>query len=144
MGLVYIEQVEHMSVDQMQETHESEIKILNDIDKLAILVDRGNATVEELESKIDEYIAHVNMHFSNEEKLMQEYDFPNYEMHKMAHDMFLMDLQYATTQWKSRGDLKKIVNFVRKTPEWIVMHVNSVDAPTADYLAVKMDKENKS
>lgn len=144
MGLVYIEQVEFMSVDAMQETHESEIKILNEIDKLAILVDRGNATVEELESKIDEYIAHVNMHFSNEEKLMQEYNFPNYEMHKMAHDMFLMDLQYATKQWKEYGDLKKIINFVRKTPEWIVMHVNSVDAPTADYLAVKMDEKSKS
>ncbi len=141
MGLVYIEQVEFMSVDQMQQTHEDEIKILNDIDKLAILYERENATLEELESKIDEYIEHVNMHFSNEEKLMLEYNFPSYEMHKMAHDMFLADLQYSTKLWKEYGDLNKIINFVRKTPEWIVMHVNSVDAPTADYLANKMHQD---
>ncbi|NOR55343.1 MAG: hypothetical protein GQ531_03985 [Sulfurovum sp.] len=94
----------------------------------------------ELEDKIDEYIAHVHEHFLSEEKLMLKYDFPSYDMHKTAHDMFLADMEYAATQWKDFGDIKKIINFVRKTPEWIVMHVNSVDAPTADYLARKIDK----
>lgn len=140
MALVYIEQVEYMSLEQMQETHEDEIKILNDIDRLAILWDRGDATQSELEDKIDEYIVHVHEHFAGEEKLMLEYDFPSYDMHKTAHDMFLADLEYATVQWKDFGDIKKIINFVRKTPEWIVMHVNGVDAPTADYLARKIDK----
>ena len=140
MGLVYIEQVEYMSVEQMQQTHEDEIKILNDIDKLAILHERGDATLDELEAKINEYLDHVKKHFSNEEKLMLEYDFPSYEMHKMAHDMFLADLEYATKQWKNYGNINKIINFVRKTPEWIVMHVNSVDAPTANFLAKKMDQ----
>jgi len=137
MALVYIEQVEYMSLEQMQETHEDEIKILNDIDRLAILWERGDATQSELEDKIDEYIAHVHEHFSSEEKLMLKYDFPSYDMHKTAHDMFLADLEYATVQWKDFGDIKKIINFVRKTPEWIVMHVNGVDAPTADFLARK-------
>jgi len=139
MALVYIEQVEYMSIDEMQQTHENEIKILNEIDKLATLCDQGKATQEELEEKLDEYIAHVHAHFANEERLMQEHDFPSYEMHKMAHDMFLADLEYATKNWKEYGNINKIINFVRKTPEWIVMHVNSVDAPTADYLARKMD-----
>ncbi|NOR55341.1 MAG: hypothetical protein GQ531_03975 [Sulfurovum sp.] len=140
MALVYIEQVEYMSLEQMQQTHEDEIKILNEIDKLAILWDRGEVTQSELEDKIDEYIAHVHEHFASEEKLMLEYDFPSYDMHKTAHDMFLADLDYAVVQWKDFGDIKKIINFVRKTPEWIVMHVNGVDAPTADYLARKIDK----
>jgi hemerythrin len=139
MALVYIEQVEYMSIDEMQQTHENEIKILNEIDKLATLCDQGKATQEELENKLNEYIEHVHAHFANEEHLMQEYDFPSYEMHKMAHDMFLADLAYATKNWKEYGNINKIINFVRKTPEWIVMHVNSVDAPTADYLARKMD-----
>jgi len=138
MGLIYAEQVEYMSVDEMQQTHESEIKILNGIDKLATLCDQGEATQEDLEKKLDVYIAHVHEHFANEERLMRKHNFPSYEMHKMAHDMFLADLQYATTNWKEYGNIDKIINFVRKTPEWIVMHVNSVDAPTADYLARKM------
>ncbi len=137
MGLIYAAQVEHMSIDEMQETHENEIAILNEIDKIAINIGRKEATFEELEKKLDEYIEHVHAHFANEERLMQQYDFPSFEMHKMAHDMFLADLAYATKAWKEFGDINKIINFVRKTPEWIVMHVNSVDAPTADYIARK-------
>ncbi len=139
MALIYAEQVEYMSIEQMQQTHENEIKILNEIDKLADRCEEGNATQEELEKKLNEYIEHVHEHFANEEQLMKEYNFPSYEMHKLAHDMFLADLAYATKSWKEYGDIHKIINFVRKTPEWIVMHVKSVDAPTADYLARKMD-----
>ena len=139
MALVYVEQLEHMSLEQMQETHENEIKILNEIDDLAFYYDQGKVTLEELEAKIDEYIKHVHEHFANEERLMKKYDFPKYDMHKTAHDMFLEDLQHAVKYWKRYEDITKITNFVRKTPEWIFMHVNSVDAPTADYLARKMD-----
>lgn len=138
MALVYVEQVEYMSVDEMQQTHEDEIKILNEAEKLATKYLIQKTGLEELEAKLDEYIAHVNAHFANEERLMKQYDFPNYEMHKTAHDMFLLDLDMAVNQWKAYGDIKKIINFVMKTPEWIVMHVNSVDAPTADFLASKI------
>ena len=140
MGMLYPEQLEYMALDSMQERHESEIKILNEIDKMAMLLDRGEGTLEALEAKVEEYIAHVQEHFASEEKLMEEYDFPSYEMHKMAHDMFLVDLNYATKQWKRYGDINKMINFVRKTPEWLVMHVNSVDRPTADYLVQKIEK----
>lgn len=141
MGLVYIEQLEDMSVEEMQETHESEIKILNAIDNLAISYDRKEATLEELEQKINEYVEHVHAHFANEERLMTEYNFPSYDMHKMAHDIFLEDLERAIREWRRHGNITKITNFIRRTPEWIVLHVNSVDAPTADYLARKMNQK---
>lgn len=138
MALIYIEQVEDMSVEEMQQTHENEIKILNAIDNLAISYDRKEATLEELEQKIDEYVKHVHAHFANEERLMKEYDFPSYDMHKTAHDMFLEELEHAIKYWKRYEDVTKITNFIRRTPEWIVLHVNTVDVPTANYLAKKM------
>jgi len=138
MALVYVEQLEDMSIEQMQETHENEIRILNEIDNLAISCDRGEATQVELEQKIDEYVEHVHKHFANEERLMQEYNFPSYDMHKTAHDMFLEELEQAIKYWKRYEDINKITNFIRRTPEWIVLHVNTVDVPTANYLAQKM------
>ena len=138
MALLYIEQVEYLDVEEMQETHEEELKILNEVEHLAIDYSMDKSKLNELEEKLDEYIAHVQEHFANEERLMKKYNFPSYEMHKMAHDMFLLDLNYAIKQWKEYGDIKKIINFVYKSPEWIVMHINSVDAPTATYIAQKM------
>jgi hemerythrin len=141
LALIYIEQVEDMNVEEMQKTHENEIKILNAIDNLAISYDRREATLEELEKKIDEYVKHVHVHFANEERLMKEYDFPSYDMHKTAHDMFLEELQHAIKYWKRYEDITKITNFVRRTPEWIVLHVNTVDLPTSNYLAKKMNQK---
>lgn len=138
MALVYIEQVEDMDVEEMQKTHENEIKILNEIDNLAISYDHGEATLEELEEKIQEYVKHVHEHFANEERLMREYNFPSYDMHKTAHDMFLEELNMALKNWKNYKKVSKITDFIRRAPEWIVLHVNTVDYPTANYLAKKM------
>lgn len=138
MALLYAEQVEYLDVEEMQETHEDEIKILNEIEKLATKYSMDKSYLIELEAKLDEYIAHVKEHFANEERLMKKYKFPSYEMHKMAHDMFFIDINSAIRQWKEYGDIKKIINFIYKSPEWIVMHINSVDAPTSRYIAQKM------
>jgi len=143
MALVYVEQVEHLDVEEMQETHEEEIKLLNEVEKLSTkyLMDKSNLT--QLEAKLDEYIDHVKKHFANEERLMKKYDFPSYDMHKTAHDMFLDDISAAIRQWKNFGDIKKIINFIYKSPEWIVLHINTVDVPTSAYIAQKMAEESE-
>ena len=143
MALLYAEQVEYMDVDEMQETHEEEIAILNAVDKLAILYSMKKVELSELEAKLDEYLVHVKVHFANEERLMKKYDFHAYEMHKMTHDMFLMDISLSIKQWKNSGDIDKVIRFVRKSPEWIVMHINTVDAPTSAYIAHKMAEESE-
>lgn len=144
MALLYAESVEYLDVEEMQKTHEDEIKILNDIDRLAVLysMDKSDAKQKVLEEKIEEYLAHVKVHFANEERLMKKYNFPDYEMHKMTHDMFLMDIGITIKQWRKFGDVDKVVNFIRKSPEWIVLHINTVDAPTSAYLAEKMAQES--
>lgn len=143
MALLYAEQVEYLDVEEMQETHEEEIKILNEVESLATDYIINKTNLSQLETKLDEYIAHVKEHFSNEERLMRKYDFPSYDMHKTAHDMFLTDISYAIKQWKNSGDVKKVINFIFKSPEWIVLHINTVDAPTATYIARKMALEEE-
>lgn len=81
MALLYAERVEYLDVEEMQETHEEEIKILNEVDKLAIQYSMDKSKLSQLEAKIDEYLKHVKEHFSNEERLMKKYNFPSYEMH---------------------------------------------------------------
>ena len=143
MALIYAEQVEYLDVEEMQETHEEEIKILNELDKLAVQYSMDKSRLPELETKLDVYLEHVKEHFANEERLMRKYDFPKYEMHKMAHDIFLMDIGIAIKQWKHSGNIDKVIRFVRNSPEWIVLHINTVDAPTSAYIAQKMALEKE-
>lgn len=138
MAIIHPQQLYTMGIDKIQETHENEINMLNEISTLATKYQIGNLDLEDLESKIDEYIEHVKKHFQTEEDLMKEHNYPSYEMHKMAHDMFLSDLNYATMIWKKNNDLEKIIVFIRKTPEWLISHVNTVDKPTDDYISNKL------
>ncbi len=141
MALLYPEQINFLDFQEMQQTHEDEIAILNDIENLATKYQMKQIPVDALEVKLDAYLVHVNKHFSNEEVLMQKYGYPDYEMHKMAHDMFLADLKYAVNHWKNHGDIDKMIHFIRKTPEWLIMHVNGLDTDTASFLLYKTKKE---
>ena len=141
MAIVYKEQVEHMDFEEMQEVHEEEIDMLNEVEKLAMQYKMNKTNMDEFTVKLDEYVAHVKAHFENEEKLMQKYDFPKYDMHKTAHDIFLMDLQVIGQQWHKYGSIDKVLNFLYKSPEWIILHIKTVDAPTATFLAQKIAKE---
>ena len=75
MALLYVEQIEDLDVEEMQKTHEDEIKLLNEIEKLATEYTLQKTNLNKLEEKLDAYIAHVKEHFANEERLMKKYDF---------------------------------------------------------------------
>ena len=68
---------------------------------------------------------------------MQKHDFPEFEMHKLAHDAFLADRNLTYRSFKE-GDIERMIRFLFGVPEWLVMHVNTVDVPTATFLAQKM------
>lgn len=139
MRIINVSEVGSTEVEEMQSIHEKEVSLINEIDEMARECVEGSGDTEKLAQKLDEYIVHVKEHFRVEEELMREYNFPSYDLHEMAHQMFLADLQYATKHWKELGDLNKIVAFVRKSPEWIVSHIDSVDIPTAEYIAKKRE-----
>ncbi len=138
MGLITKEYLEKMSLNEMQETHESEIELLNEIFQIIDKLQKGDTNRSELENKLFLYIDHVKEHFESEENFMKEYGDPTFEAHKMAHDMFIADINYAQMIWKNNDDIEKIISVVKKAPEWLISHVNTVDKPTADFLSFKM------
>lgn len=144
MGIISINEIDTMSLHQMQETHEREIQILNEIAELATAYQKDDEILDDLENKITQYIYHVQDHFQSEEELMKQHGDPTFEMHKMAHDLFLADINYAKMIWTKNGDLDKILSVVRKAPEWLISHVNTVDKPTADYLGAKLGQATES
>lgn len=138
MGKISAEHIDIMALDSIQQKHESEIELLNEIDDLITQYNKDQSTQDNLEKKLVEYINHVKEHFETEESLMQEHGDPLFDQHKMAHDMFLADLNYASMIWNKSSDIEKLLSVVKKAPEWLISHVNSIDRPTAEFLAIKM------
>ena len=137
MAILTIHEVNEVDLEQMQHIHQNEINLMNEIDSIAHACVQGGGDIDQLVEKLEAYVAQVKEHFEYEEELMEKHDFVSYDMHKMAHDMFMADLMYATKHWRENGDLNKIVEFVRRAPEWLSSNIETVDVPTAEYIAKK-------
>lgn len=131
MALVNIEDVAHLEFEVMQDTHEEEITMLNEIDALATAFEEDTSCKEELEEKMEAYVDHVIDHFENEERLMLVHNFSGYAMHKMEHDRVLQQFDEAYIPWKKEGDIWGMVTFLRSTPQWIQDHIAAMDTMTS-------------
>lgn len=135
MALLTLDQVNRVALDEMQHVHEEEITLLNEIDGLADLYTADPSKKVLLEEKLEAYFLHVLEHFRKEELLMEQYGFPAYPIHKAEHDRVLSELNSVVLQWKEEGELSLVVNYLRKTPEWIINHIATMDTVTANFLA---------
>ena len=75
-------------------------------------------------------------HFTNEEKLMQLYQYPGLELHKKEHDNFIkVVLDFENRYSKEKMILGvEITNFIR---EWIVKHIMETDKLYTQFLIEK-------
>lgn len=140
MALLTIDQVHHVAVDEMQQTHEEEISMLNELDQLATLYENDPTKHQELEEKLETYIQHVHDHFANEERLMELYGFPPYPMHKAEHDRVLYELNGIVMRWKQHNEIDTMISYLRQSVEWIINHINTMDNITAMFISQQMSK----
>lgn len=140
MPLLTIDQVQHISVDEMHHTHEEEISMLNEIDRLATIYENDKTKHKVLEEKLDAYIQHVKDHFANEERLMRLYEFPPYQVHKAEHDRVLHELNDIVIRWKQHGDIDAIITYLRQSVDWIINHINTMDHMTAMFISQQTQK----
>jgi len=104
-----------------------------------------SAPYHDLSPLFDDLIDYVIYHFAAEERLMQRYRFPNYEMHRKEHDNFsqrLIELDKQSS-YDKKHLLIEVVVFLHT---WLKTHILQSDAEfgrfiALDYNAVSRDGE---
>ena len=89
-----------VGVAEMDRQHQRLIKIINDLHK-AMKARRGS---EAIGAAIEELVAYVRDHFSNEEALMADHDYPELDAHMNKHNEFVSkinDFQMGFNSGKS-------------------------------------------
>ena len=83
------------------------------------------------------YYSAVPYHFSAEEKLMQEYDYPEYEQHKSEHEEFKRKVtQLMKLHAEAANALPfPVVVFLR---DWLATHVIHTDQRYGPFLREEM------
>lgn len=133
--LIAQKEIPQVSQGFMNTTHSEEVDIINILFEEILAFEKGSSTVENVNKLYQEWIQHTIDHFTNEEVEMIEAEFPPYPIHKEAHDNALQQMNEVFDAWQKSREIKILkMYFIEVVPQWLVAHISSMDAMTANFI----------
>ena len=86
-----------------------------------------------LEETLDFLIHYTEDHFSREEKMMEDYDFPEFESHKKQHERLIFEVQELKDKY-SAGEIQMDMSIINFLKDWIINHILTEDRKYGPYL----------
>ncbi len=88
---------------------------------------------------IKELIDYTKYHFSREEELMQQNDYPGYEAHIQQHKTMVAQVESFASQIESGDSCEESVcmDIYRYLKEWLLNHITHTDKELGNYLISK-------
>jgi len=111
------------------------------------LIDRLNSVIsmglkayskEETQRTLDLLGEYIVKHFTDEEALQQQSNYPKYEWHKGQHQIYIGEFKKLKTEFAANGHSPKFtLDMNNSIINWIVRHIKSADAELGKYLKTK-------
>jgi len=121
----------HAKIDNQ---HKQLVATLNSIIEAS---HEGKGT-EEIFKTLDFLTGYTVMHFSTEEKLQIEYQYPDYAIHKRYHDEFKVTVGELTERITKEGPTEEMLGLVTTTiGNWLLNHIKGDDFRMAAYVKSK-------
>lgn len=111
-----------LGLGRMDDTHREFVELYNVL---------AAATGETFIERLDAFIAHTEAHFDQENRWMEQVNFPG--CHRAEHDRVLTVMR-DVRQRAARGDLFLGRRLVEELPPWFDNHVGGMDAALAFHL----------
>ncbi|MCE1246678.1 MAG: bacteriohemerythrin [Firmicutes bacterium] len=128
--------------EEIDNQHKELIKKLNELFEAMGKFYHKEEAIQGITVFLSEYVTY---HFKSEEALMEKYDYPGMELHKIEHNLLtksVMDFQqHLNEKGLSIACLAKIQSFLIN---WFVNHVQQVDKLLAAFLKEAKAKESLS
>jgi len=88
-----------------------------------------------LESSMQFLIRYTHKHFDDEEKLQQQYHYPDFINHKKMHDSFKSTIEELAKELKKEGPTTLLITKITSsTGEWLRNHIQQQDKKVAGYI----------
>lgn len=89
----------------------------------------------QLDQLFDQLDSHLVEQFDGEEKRMRESGYPQYSVHKDAHQRFLTGLRQLRSEFLQKGLVATVAMKVNGwLRNWIALHLSATDVRMANYL----------
>jgi len=125
----------HVKIDNQ---HKQLISALNNI----IESSQQGKGRDEIFKTLDFLTGYTVMHFSTEEKLMEQYVYSDFAIHKRYHDDFKKTVGDLTQRLINEGPTEDLIGIVTTTiGNWLLNHIKGDDFRMAAYVKSKGDPE---
>lgn len=121
-----------VGIDSIDQQHK---KLLNLINQLQTAVDYSTGEQFEREA-LDELVDYTKTHFTYEEGLMKDNDYPDYEPHKAMHAKMIKKVEEVLSEYEQDHDTA-MHNAAEFLKDWLINHINGTDKEYSSYLIAK-------
>ncbi len=118
-----------VGIDSIDQQHK---KLINLINQLQTAIDYSTGKEFEQEA-LDELVDYTKTHFSYEEGLLRDNDYPGYEDHKIQHEKMFKKVEEVLSNYEHDQDsaMSDAVEFLK---DWLIKHINGTDKEYSSYL----------
>jgi len=121
-----------VGIDSIDQQHK---KLLNLINQLQTAVDYSTGEQFEREA-LDELVDYTKTHFTYEEGLMEQNDYPDFEPHKLQHKQMIKKVEEVLAEYDKDHDTA-MSNAAEYLKGWLINHINGTDKEYSSYLIGK-------
>ena len=122
-----------VAVPSMNAVHAEELEVLAALEKAL-----EDGETDAIAKAARAFLDHVEEHFSREERLMEQYGFPPYPIHRHEHELMRARVKDLCENCASDDGRQALLRFVREEfPAWLTQHVSTMDTVTAQFLAMQ-------
>jgi hemerythrin len=119
----------------MNETHREEVELVQHLADLLVKGIAGDLDEAAITAQTQAWIEHTREHFARENRLMEQYGFPAYPVHKGEHEQVLSLLEELQQGWLQQRSPYPLAEFLcNDWPDWFDNHVKTMDQVTAAFL----------
>ncbi len=123
-----------VGVPVIDEQHRNLVEIVNTLHQ-HMLDGQGSKVLKPVLASLIEYIL---LHFSEEERLMKQYDYPTFLAHKNEHDIYVQRIKEFIRRNKSDTPLlaREMLLFLG---EWVRNHISRSDQAYSPFLRERIN-----
>lgn len=118
-----------VGIDSIDQQHK---KLLGLINSLQTAIDYSTGDEYEQEA-LNELVDYTKTHFTYEEGLLEQNDYPDFEPHKAQHAEMINKVEEVLTEY-SKDPETAMSNAVEFLKSWLINHINGTDKQYSSYL----------
>jgi len=123
-------------IEEVDRQHRKLVNLTNELYESI----RKKEVEEVIDSILKELFNYARYHFKTEERLMEKYDYPEFEFHKKEHDKFKEKVKEFLKKRSSLKELEKekfTIEIMKFLKDWLIKHMLGTDRRYVPFFRAK-------